>query len=158
MLRINDTHAIKLIMEAATVQYVPALHYCIADYNSRDCLRGGVLYTDFWGGSIMMHTAGFQKNWLSRALLWIAFDYPFDKLGVRKVFSPIPEWNWPSRNFCMHLGFKIECKMEDVFNRDDGVNGMHVLSLRKEECKWLDMPRPELKFASLEQTSSPTIH
>lgn len=158
MLRINDVHSIKLIMQAAQVQYVPEWHYAIADYDKGDCIKGGVIYTEYWGGSVMMHTAGFQRNWVSKALLWIAFDYPFDKLGVNKVFAPVPEWNWRSRNFCLHLGFKPECKMSDVFSREDGVNGMDILAMYKKDCRWVTMPRPELKFALPNQMSQPTIH
>lgn len=153
MIRLNDVHATKLIAQTAVVQFVPSIHYCIADYDSHDCLRGGILYTDFWGGSIMMHVAGFQPRWASKSLLWIAFDYPFMKLKVKKVYGIVPEWNWKARNFDVHLGFKIEYLMEDVFNRQDEVNGMYIMSMRKEDCKWLDMPQPELKFAPPELVS-----
>lgn len=154
-IRLNDTHAIKLIMEAASVQFVPSIHFCVADYDSKDCLRGGTLYTDFLGGSVMMHVAGFQPRWLSKALLWIAFDYPFNKVKAKKVFAPVPEWNWQSRNFCLHVGFKQECLLADTFNRKDGVNGMYILSMRKEECRWLNMKPPPIHFAPLERTNVP---
>lgn len=140
-------------MEAADVQFVPRLHFCIADYDSHDCLRGGVLYTDFWGGSTMMHIAGFRPYWGSKALLWLAFDYPFNQIKVKKVFATVPEWNWRSRNFCLHIRFKMEYLVSDVFNRMDGANGMYILSLRREDCRWLDMPKPKITFAPPERTN-----
>lgn len=153
MLRINDVHAIKLVMEAAHVQFVPRIHFCIADYDSNDCLRGGVLYTDFWGGAVMMHVAGFRPYWASKALLWIAFDYPFNQLKAKKVFGLVPEANWRARHFDLHLGFKLEYLMTDVFNRPDNMNGMYILSMKKADCKWLNMPRPNIVFAPPERTN-----
>jgi len=141
-------------MEAAHVQFVPHLHYCISDYDDRDYLRGGVLYTDYWGGSVMMHVAGFKRHWSTKALLWLAFDYPFNRLGVGKVFGSVPEWNWRARHFDLHLGFKIECLLGDVFKGAlNDMNGMYIMSMRKEECKWLNMRQPNITFASPEQTN-----
>lgn len=153
MIRINDPHAIKLIMEAAHVQFVPKLHFCIADYDSNDNLRGGALYTDFWGGSVMMHVAGFRPGWGSKAILWVAFDYPFNMLKVKKLFGMVPEWNWRSRHACLHIGFKMEYLVSDVFNFSHGINGMYLFSMRREDCKWLDMPKPRLEFAPPELTN-----
>ena len=153
MIRLNDVHAIKLIMEAAHVQFVPNMHFCIANYDAGDCLTGGVLYTDFWGGSIMIHMAGFKPNWGSKALLWIAFDYPFNKLGVKKLFGLVPEWNWRSRNLTLHLGFEMEYLISDVFNMSSGVNGMHIFSMKREDCRWLNMPQPRIEIAPPERTN-----
>jgi hypothetical protein len=147
MLRVDDVHAVKLIMEAANVQYVPGLHHCIADYDSHDCLRGGVILADYWGGSVMMHIAGFRPNWASKALLWAGFDYPFNHLKVKKIFGLVPEYNWRARNLDLHLGFRIECLLSDVFNHQDAPNGMYIMSMTRDECKWLSMPMPKIEFA-----------
>lgn len=154
MMRIDDVHAIKCIAAASRVQFVPTLHHCVARYSASDKLLGGVLYTDYWGGSVMMHFAGFAPNWASRGLIWLAFDYPFRQLGVRKVFGMIPEWNLRSRNTALHLGFKIEYLAEDVFNMDNGVNGMYLISMRREACKWLDMNAPFIEYAPPERTNN----
>ena len=153
MVRLDDIHSIKLIAQAAHVQFVPILHHCIAEYDSRDCLRGGMLYTDYWGGSTQCHFAGFQKGWITKSLLWLGFDYPFNKMRVNKLFGLIPEYNVASRNIGLRLGFKIEYLAADVFNYPDGVNGMYLMSMRREECKWLNMPRPHIEFAPRELTA-----
>ena len=147
MIRIDDVHAIKCIATAAKLQFVPGLHHCIARYNSTDRLLGGVLFTDYWGGSVMMHFAGFGPNWASRSLIWLAFDYPFRQLNVKKVFGLIPEWNIQSRNTALHLGFEIEYMARDVFNMIDGVNGMYLVSMRRDKCRWLDMNAPYIEYA-----------
>jgi hypothetical protein len=154
-IRINDLHAIKLIAMAAEVQFVPKLHSCIARYSKeKDSLLGGVLFTDFRGGSVVMHWAGFHPNWISRSLIWLSFDYPFRQLDVNKVFGLTPESNIIARNTALRFGFKIEHVIDDVFKRADGFNSLYVLGLRKEDCKWLDMPVPVIEWAPLNKTSN----
>lgn len=153
MIRINDPHAIKFIMNATCVQFVPKLHFCIARYSESDKLMGGTLYTDFWGGSVGCHFAGFAPGWINRELLWLGFDYPFNHLKVKKLFGTIRESNVQSRNVALRLGYKIEYLIEGVFNRSDGINGMYLMSMLKEDCKWLDMPKPDIKFAPIERTN-----
>ena len=152
-IRINDPHAIKIIMNATCVQFVPQLHFCIARYSESDKLMGGTLYTDYWGGSVGCHFAGFAPGWINRELLWLGFDYPFNYLKVKKLFGTIRESNVQSRNVALRLGYKIEYLIEGVFNRPDGVNGMYLMSMLKEDCRWLDMPKPDIKFAPLERTN-----
>lgn len=152
-IRIDDVHAIRLLAQSAHIQFVPRLHHCIARYSENDKLMGGTLYTDYWGGSVGCHFAGFHPGWINRELLWLGFDYPFNQLKVKKLFGLIPEWNVQSRNTALRLGFKIEYLTEDVFNRDDGINGMYLTSMRREDCKWLDMKMPYIEFAPVERTS-----
>ena len=147
MIRLNDAHAVNLIASAAHVQFVPKLHQCVAEYDSRDILRGGVLFTDWMGGSVQVHVAGFRKNWASKALLFVTFDYPFKQLKIKKLIGLVPEENWKARNLNLHLGFKIEHLIEDVFNYKHGLNGMYIMSMRREDCRWLDMEPPRLNFA-----------
>jgi hypothetical protein len=155
MIRVNDLHAIRMLAAAAKIQFVPKLHACIARYSADDRLMGGVLFTDFWGGSVTMHWAGFAPNWVSRAMIWLAFDYPFRQLDVKKAIGLTPESNVTARNTALRFGFKIEYLVTDVFKDDpDNLNGMYILSMRKEDCKWLDMPVPVIEFAPLERTNN----
>jgi hypothetical protein len=147
MIRINDVHSIKLIAYAAQIEFVPKLHHCIATYDKSDKLMGGVIFTNYLSGSVQIHMAGFQRNWVNKAILYLAFNYPFVQLGVKKLFGLIPERNVASRNNTVHLGFKIEYLINDVFNFDDGVNGMYLLSMYKQDCKWLGMPMPFIDYA-----------
>lgn len=153
MIRINDVHAIKLLAKAATIQFVPTLHHCIARYSEGDKLMGGTLYTDYWGGSVGCHFAGFAPNWINRELLWLGFDYPFNQLKVKKLFGLIPEWNVTSRNTALRLGFKIEYLAAGVFDFEHGVNGMYLMSMPREDCRWLKMPMPYIEYAPEDRTS-----
>ena len=154
-IRINDPHSVQIIMQAARVAFVPQLHHCIAEYTPSDRLMGGVLFTDWNYGSVLMHFALFEpRGGLGRQLLWLAFQYPFNQLGVKKVFCLVPEWNILSRNVCLRLGFKIEYKVDDVFNNPPPIdNGMYIISMKRENCKWLTMKPPHITFALLEQTN-----
>ena len=152
-IRIDDIHAIKLLAQAAHIQFIPRLHHAVARYSESDILMGGVLFTDNWGGSVQMHVAGFCPRWASKSLLYLAFDYPFRQLGVKKVFGLVPEYNVAARNLNLHLGFKIEYLTYDVFNFADGVNGMYLMSMTCDECRWLNMKLPYIEYAPLERTS-----
>ena len=155
MIRIDDVHAIRAISAAAHMQFVPKIHHCIASYDENDKLLGGNIYTDYWGngGSCQVHTACFNKHWASKAMLYLAFDYPFRQLMVKKMFGLVPERNVAARNFDLRLGFKIEYLAEDVFNHPDGINGMYLMSMRADECKWLSMKMPYIEYAPRERTN-----
>ena len=147
MIRINDVHATKLIAQASQIEFVPKLHHCIADYSGNDQLKGGVLFTNYRVGSVAIHMAGFRKNWVSKSMLYLAFHFPFRQLKVKKLFGMVPERNVEARNNDLHLGFKIEYMIDDVYGYEDGVNGMYLMSMRREDCKWLDMAMPFIEYA-----------
>jgi hypothetical protein len=154
MIRIDDAHAVGRIARAAQVQFVPFIHHCIAQYDRRDVLMGGVIYTEWNGGSCQMHIALWGGKAALKPLLWLGFDYPFNQLGVKKLFVLVPEWNWRSRNLCLHLGYRIEHLADDVYDHKDRPNGLYVMSMRREECRWLGMLMPYIEFAAPERTNS----
>ena len=151
MIRINDVHATILIARAAEIEFVPKLHHCIADYSADDQLKGGVLFTNYRVGSVAIHMAGLRKNWVSKSMLYLAFHFPFKQLKVKKLFGMVPERNVEARNSDLRLGFKIEYTTDDVYGYEDGVNGMHLMSMRAEDCRWLAMPMPLIEYAPEER-------
>jgi RimJ/RimL family protein N-acetyltransferase len=151
MIRFDDVHAIRLIAQASHIQFVPRLHRCIARYNERDQLMGGVLFTEFRGGSVAIHMAGFNPHWVNRAMIYLAFDYPFKQLQVKKLIGLVPESNVRARNANLKLGFKIEHLITDIYN--GSVNGMYIMSMLKDECRWLDMKMPFIDYAPPERTN-----
>ena len=152
MMRFDDVHAIRAIAQAAHIQFVPRLHHCIARYNETDRLLGGVLFTEYRGGSVEIHMAGFDPHWVNRAMIYLAFDYPFNQLKVKKLIGLVPESNVRARNANLKLGFRIEHLVTDVYSGAD--SGMYIMSVRKEECKWLDMPMPYIEYAPPERTNN----
>jgi len=155
MIRINDVHAINIISRAARVQFVPHMHHCIAEYNSHDQFVGGVLFTDWNMGSLLLHFAlPPNKGMLGRQLLWLSFQYPFNQLGAKKIVALVPEWNILSRNLVLKFGFKIEYKIDDIFNNPVPIdNGMYIMSMRREDCRWLRIKSPNIEFAPRERVN-----
>lgn len=135
MIRFNhpdDGHAIAA--QAGTV-FNPAVDVVIAKFKEKS-LRGGLILNGYTGASINMHVASFDRRWGSRDVLWVAFDYPFNQLGCKKVFGQIPANNIQALEFDLHLGFKIEARIKDVF---PGGEDLIVVSMSRDECRWLDL-------------------
>jgi len=139
----NPTH-LETIANAANVLPNRAYDTCIS--RSKDGrLLGGVIYTNYTGASITMHTAGFDPAWVNRDMLWVCFHYPFVQLKCNKLFGQVPAWNVKALEFDLHLGFKEECIIRDVYPEGD----MILLSMRKEDCRWLKL-RPRTIAAPME--------
>jgi hypothetical protein len=109
---------------------------CIARVE-KGVLYGGVTYNGYTGegGSINIHMTGFHPNWISRDLLWVGFHYPFEQLGVRKMFGQVGAHLPKVLKLDLHLGFKIEAIIKDVYPEGD----MYLLSMYKEDCRWLQI-------------------
>jgi RimJ/RimL family protein N-acetyltransferase len=149
MIRINDLHAVKLIAQQAHVRFVAKTDHCIAQYNSNDVIMGGCLFTDWNGGSIQLHLALWGGFGAMRPLIYLSFQYPFVQLGLKKIFGLVPEWNWKARNLDLRLGFKLEYTVDQVFATPEGVpSGLHILSMRREDCRWLNMKCPPIEYTS----------
>jgi RimJ/RimL family protein N-acetyltransferase len=129
----HHSHGHRIAQEAGFV-YNPASDQVIARVENGELL-GGVTYTGYTGASIQLHMAGFRHGWANRDFLWMAFDYPFNQLGCRKVFGQVPETNTLALEIDQKLGFKIIAKIEDVF--PDGA--CIVLALAREDCRWLKL-------------------
>lgn len=138
----NAEHGYR-IAKAAGCIFNPAADQVIA-VTSQGKLLGGNIFTGFTGASIHTHTAGFEPNWATRDFLWVLFDYPFNQLGCRKVFGQVPETNTRALEIDLKLGFKIVAKIDDVF--PDGA--CLVLSLAREDCRWLKLKPRGLKPGS----------
>ena len=96
-------------------------------------LLGGVIFTGYTGASIRAHIAGLKPRWIDRDMLWMMFHYPFDQLAVRKIFGHVHSTNRKALDFNTKLGFKIEVQIDGVYRDADLV----VMSMRREECRWL---------------------
>lgn len=135
MIRFNDPLDGALIGADAGVPFNPAVDIAIARVTQQGNVAGGVIYTGYTEASINMHVAAFQHMWATRDLLWVVFHYPFVKLGCSKVFAQVPANNTKALELDLHLGFKEEARIADVFPAEDLI----VLSMRREDCRWLSI-------------------
>lgn len=98
-----------------------------------DKLMGVVLFTSFREQSIEAHVCG-EPGWVTRADLAEMFGYPFQHLGVLRVWSVIARNNKPARSFIERLGFKVKAVLDDEFG--EGKDGI-LYAMRRKECTWL---------------------
>ena len=99
-------------------------------------LCGVVLYERFSKKAIFMHVVGFEPKWFNRTFLWLCFHYPFEQLGVEKLFGLVSANRRHELAFFMKLGFIIETAIKEVYS--DGADQL-VVVMRRENCKWLKL-------------------
>jgi RimJ/RimL family protein N-acetyltransferase len=97
-----------------------------------------VAYTNFQDKSCCMHTASIVPNWISKDLLWAAFDYPFNSLKVKVILAAVASTNKEALKLDRHLGFVDKAYIEDAHIDGDLV----ILAMRRENCRWLDIKTP----------------
>jgi RimJ/RimL family protein N-acetyltransferase len=143
-IRVNEISDGVSIAAHSGTAFNPVVDQCIARVTSKGKLRGGVVYSGYTGqgGSIGMHVVGFDPLWINRDMLWMAFDYPFNQLGVKKVFGQVPASNQKALHFDLALGFKVEALVQDVFPDGD----MILVAMYRDECRHLRIvPRATTK-------------
>lgn len=131
----NIVHGFK-IAAAIPRPYNPAADVVISHVTSEGNLLGGVIYDGFTGGCIFMHQAGFDRRWLVGNMLWIVFDYPFNKANVNKVAGTINSDNKELLDFNLRLGFKEEARIKGAY-RNGG--DMIVMTMDRADCRWLNI-------------------
>jgi RimJ/RimL family protein N-acetyltransferase len=94
---------------------------------------GVIGYDGYNGASVMMHVAG-EPGWVSKAMLFAAFDYPFKRLKCKMVIGLVPSGNKEAIRFNERLGFKLENELFDA--HPDG--SLMLMTMRADECRWLD--------------------
>lgn len=127
----SELHARRIAREVSTF-FNPECDRSIVRTENGELL-GGVIYQGYTGASIRMHVAGFNPRWIDRDMLWMAFYYPFEQLGVSKVLGFVHSTNLKALDFNRKLGFKEEARVTGVFRDADLV----IVSMRREDCPWL---------------------
>ena len=98
-------------------------------------LVAAILYTDYTGTSILMHSRVDDPKKVQREWLRAIFDYPFNQLGVKRVRGLVSSGNAQAIATNEHLGWLRESTpLADYFPDGDGI----VYYMRREDCRWLD--------------------
>lgn len=97
-------------------------------------LVAGVLYDRYNGASICMHVAADGSNWLTREFLFVAFAYPFNQLGCKRITGIVNSNNVRAQRFDEHLGFTLEARLKDAM--PDGAD-MLIYRMLRDECIWI---------------------
>lgn len=97
-------------------------------------LIAGVAYDRYNGASVCMHVAADGKHWLTRSYLRACFDYPFNRLNVKKVLGLVDASNAQARKFDEHLGFRLEARLQDAAPGGD----LMIYSMTRDQCRYLE--------------------
>lgn len=99
-------------------------------------LLGGVVFCNYTGESIGIHSASWDDHWINRDMLWVTFHYPFVQLGVKRIFGQVAEDNERARRFNEKLGFKHVARIEGVYRHNVACL---VMCMERDECRFLNL-------------------
>jgi hypothetical protein len=133
-LRVNWPGAGDWVMARVGGVFNDKTDHCVSCHGYEGETLGGVVFTGFLYGSIILHMAGNETHWASRDFLWMVYDYAFNQLGVRKCVGLVASNNSRALSIDLRMGFRIEAKLTDMLA--DGGDLM-ILTLKKADCKWL---------------------
>jgi RimJ/RimL family protein N-acetyltransferase len=112
---------------------LPENTYCIGQLKN-DLIIGCVGFNCHINKSILIHSAGLDKTWVTRDLLAATFDYPFNQLGCNILIGQVGSKNYAAKRFNEHLGFKTVCVIRDAHEQGDLV----IQTMTKDKCKYLE--------------------
>jgi hypothetical protein len=99
-----------------------------------DVRLGGAVYTNYTQESIAVHSAGWVPHWISRDLLYVCFDYPFNQLGVNRMFAYVPEDNTHAIEVNFNFGFTHVVTIAGMFQ---GGIACYLMKLERTDCRFL---------------------
>lgn len=102
-------------------------------------------YTGFVGKTCQMHVVNLSTRRVPRKLLWAAFDYPFNQLGLSAVMGIVNSKNDKAMRFDKHLGFKEVTRLEGLH---DGGGDIVIMRMNRDECRWITEKEHEKRVFS----------
>lgn len=97
----------------------------------------GVVYDSFNGATVHAHIWVDAERRPCREWYSAIFDYPFNRLGVRKIIGQVNSGNGDARKLDEHFGFVLEAEIKDYY--EEGTS-LLVYTLTKEQCRILNAP------------------
>jgi len=129
----NDPEHGDAIARAAGTRFIPYVDISIGRVRDDDLL-GGVVFNNYTKESIEIHSASFDDHWGSRDLIYVIFDYPFNQLGVKRLFGRVAEHNERAIRLNTKLGFKPVARIDGVYQH--GIACI-VMRMDREDCRFL---------------------
>lgn len=117
------------------IGYVPTPNMTCIGQVTRGTLRAVVGYDHFTGKCCQMHIAGTGRTWMTRELLYAAFDYPFRELGFNVVLGIVDSGNPEGLEFNRRIGFREVHRV--VNGHPDG--DLVIFEMQKADCRWLSL-------------------
>jgi RimJ/RimL family protein N-acetyltransferase len=138
---LNDPEDGEAIALAAGCYYNPFVDRVICHHKGNTRL-GGIIYSGFTGESIAAHSASWDPHWINRDMIFMCFDYPFNQLGVKRMFGQVPEDNQQALEFNKKMGFKPVARIEGVYRHNIACI---VMCLEREDCRLLGVKPRSIK-------------
>jgi hypothetical protein len=102
--------------------------------NEENKIEWVVGYTAFIGKTCQMHVVNLTEAYTPKQVLFGAFDFPFNHLGVEKAIAIVNSLNTRAMNYDKKLGFTEVVRLEGM--HDDG-GDLVVLEMNKADCRWI---------------------
>jgi hypothetical protein len=91
-------------------------------------------YNAFIGKTCQMHVVNLKESYCPRGVLFGAFDYPFNFLGLEKVFGIVNSLNTRAMEYDKKVGFKEVIRFPGMHG--DG-GDLVVFEMNKVDCRWI---------------------
>lgn len=121
------------------LEYVPSFRaQCIMCVDQANGVPiAGVAYDAYNGHVIMAHIWIDKGRKPSKEWLAAIFDYPFNKLGVKKIIGQVRSSNTAALEIDKHFGFEHEARITDFYDNGDD---LEVLTMTRPQCMILNSP------------------
>jgi hypothetical protein len=91
-------------------------------------------YNAFIGKTCQMHVVNLKDSYCPKGVLFGAFDYPFNFLGLEKVFGIVNSLNIRAMEYDKKVGFKEVVRFPGMHG--DG-GDLVVFEMNKADCRWI---------------------
>lgn len=96
----------------------------------------GIAFNKYDRWDVMIHVAAIEKSrWMSKALLFAVFDYPFNTLGCHRITALVAKKNLSSRELVTRVGFTFEGMLREG-EKGTG-DDLLAYGMLLRECRWL---------------------
>lgn len=102
-------------------------------FTYRDKLIAGAAFFRFNRANIEMAFASESARWMTRENIRRVFEYPFDKLGVKRITVIADASNHQSIRLNQYFGFKLEATLQQAAPDGDQL----LFRMLRDECRWL---------------------
>ena len=113
------------------------LAQCIVCVDENGFPIAGVIYDGYNGAIVHAHIWMDAEKRPLREWYAAIFDYPFNRMGVRKIIGQVNSNNIEAQNLDVNFGFTLEAELKDYY--EDGAS-LLVYTLTRENCKILNSP------------------
>lgn len=113
------------------------LAQCIVCVDEAGYPVAGVIYDGYNGAIVHAHIWMDAEKRPLREWYAAIFDYPFNRMGVRKIIGQVNSNNIEAQNLDVNFGFTLEAELKDYY--EDGAS-LLVYTLTRENCKILNSP------------------